>query len=399
MATAGQHPRSEGCGTDCSPARHLHATGPPSSGPRRTIPSRLTGSKKAHQREVGEANGGTSTTFLVAALDAIDAAVFVTDRAGRRVYRNAAARGLDIGRPDDLTTDSAVREVTATALAGEDRARTIALAGPPKRTLRVSGQPVASAGEVIGAVAVVNDLSEKVRLEAVRRDFVANVSHELKTPVGALGLVAEALEGETDPEVVSRLIRRIHAEAIRLHQMIDELIDLARIEDRGVAGLDPVPVSLLVGRAVERIREQAAERQIAIEVTEPPLGAYSAADISQIVTALHNLLQNAVKYSDRGSVVTVATTMANDTVEISVEDQGIGIPPRDLPRIFERFYRVDRARARDTGGTGLGLAIARHIVENHGGTVRVSSQEGKGSTFVLSLPAVEERRPASAPRT
>jgi two-component system sensor histidine kinase SenX3 len=219
----------------------------------------------------------------------------------------------------------------------------------------------------------------------VRRDFVANISHELKTPVGALSLVAETLEDEDDPVVVGRLSRRMRAEAERLGRIIEDLLDLSRIEAEESPRRDPLEVPLVLAQAIDRLRPSAEHRGIHLDVAEPE-GLVIRGDRRQLVSAVHNLVDNAIKYSEDASSVQVTVSHDNGWVELAVADHGIGIPSRDLERIFERFYRVDRARSRDTGGTGLGLAIVRHVASNHGGEVTVQSHEGEGSTFTLRIP-------------
>ena len=233
---------------------------------------------------------------------------------------------------------------------------------------------------------VIDDVTDRRRLEAVRRDFVANISHELKTPVGALALLAETLLAEDDPAVAQRLAERMLAEAFRVGRTIDDLLELSRIEADEEARRDDVPVHLVIAEAVDRVRPAAEQQGITIEVEEPPQRLAVAGDRRQLVSATYNLLENAVKYSDQGSSVQVRARTDGRWVDIEVEDHGIGIPRRDLERVFERFYRVDRARSRETGGTGLGLAIVRHVASNHAGEVRVESAEGEGSTFTLRLP-------------
>jgi len=239
-----------------------------------------------------------------------------------------------------------------------------------------------------GTVVLVDDVSELRRLEAVRRDFVANVSHEPRTPVGAMGVLAETLADELDPEVMRRLASRITGEAERAGRLIDGLLDLSRIEAAGVHGSRRVDLGTVVATAIERVRHLAEQQGVELVA---PAGATDVAvqgDENQLVSAVVNLLENAVKYSDEGSAVEVsAGTPSPGSVEVVVRDRGIGIPARDLERIFERFYRVDRARSRETGGTGLGLSIVRHVATNHGGEVLVESQEGRGSTFTLRLPS------------
>jgi two-component system sensor histidine kinase SenX3 len=238
-----------------------------------------------------------------------------------------------------------------------------------------------------GALVAIDDITDARRLEAVRRDFVANLSHELKTPVGAIGLLAETLLAEPDPDVAHRLTERVVNESFRVSRTIDDLLELSRIEAGHEDVRQPVPVHLVLEEAADRIRPAAELRDIAIRVADVSARVSAWGDRRQLVSAVANLLDNAVKYSSPGSVVDVRAATDGTTVAIDVEDQGLGIPARDIERIFERFYRVDRARSRDTGGTGLGLAIVRHIVANHEGEVAVRSTEGQGSTFTVHVPA------------
>jgi two-component system sensor histidine kinase SenX3 len=253
----------------------------------------------------------------------------------------------------------------------------------------VTASPLDDERRTVGALGIIEDVSERRRLEAVRRDFVANISHELKTPVGALGLLAETLLAEDDADVSRRLAERMLTEAFRVGRTIDDLLALSRIEAEEAPLREPVPVHLVVAEAVERMRPAAEQQGIDVRVAEPRRTLTIMGDRRQLVSALYNLLDNAVKYSDAGSSVDVRVSVSTDggRVAIEVEDHGIGIPTRDHERIFERFYRVDRGRSRDTGGTGLGLAIVRHVAGNHGGEVRIASREGEGSTFTLVLPA------------
>jgi two-component system sensor histidine kinase SenX3 len=227
------------------------------------------------------------------------------------------------------------------------------------------------------------DQSESRRVEEVRRDFVANVSHELKTPVGALALLAETVEDAADdPDAVRRFAGRMRQEAARLTNLVQDIITLSRIQ-----AADPMAVQLdaVIAEALDRCRMKANARGIALaDVGDRGLGLHGDEDL--LITAIRNLLENAVAYSPERTRVVVTTRQQGQRVEISVEDQGIGIPERDLQRIFERFYRVDPARSRATGGTGLGLAIVKHVTAAHGGTVTVRSVEGAGSTFTISLP-------------
>ncbi|MBO0871394.1 MAG: two-component sensor histidine kinase, partial [Micromonosporaceae bacterium] len=250
------------------------------------------------------------------------------------------------------------------------------------------------------------DVTEAHRVARVRRDFVANVSHELKTPVGALHLLAEALLDATetdaaDPAAARRFAERIHHESTRMGRLVTELLELTRLQG-GEPLPEPSPVSVdrIVAEAIDRTRTAASAK--GIEVTAAgSRGLTVYGNEGQLMTAVANLAENAVAYSpdqaDGGPAprVTISARLADgpggpddddETVEIAVADQGIGIEPKDLDRIFERFYRADKARSRATGGTGLGLAIVKHIATNHGGQVEVVSTVGVGSTFTLRLP-------------
>jgi two-component system sensor histidine kinase SenX3 len=318
-------------------------------------------------------------------LDLLDVGVVVYGASGERLWCNERATAL-LGDPvaGPLATDAAERLVRG-AIGGNAREDTLDLFGPPRRSLRVSAVPLHDGG----AVAVVEDVSDRRRLDAVRRDFVANVSHELKTPIGALGVLADVLAGEEDPAVMRRLAARMQDEAMRVGRTIEDLLDLSRIEAEEAPSREPVPVHLVLVEATDRLRPMAEHRGVSVHVREPAHDVTVMGDRRQLTSALHCLVENAITYSDAGGEVVVSSTTDGDAVEVAVADSGIGIPARDLDRIFERFYRVDRARSRATGGTGLGLAIVRHVAYNHGGDVRVESREGEGSTFTLRLPGAE----------
>jgi two-component system sensor histidine kinase SenX3 len=313
--------------------------------------------------------------------------VVVADAAGLVTYRNAAARAL-VGTHVGVLIDAAIERHLRAGRGGEVGEEVVELYGPPKRVLDVVSRPLPGGGSVV----FVDDITERRRLDQVRTDFVANISHELKTPIGALSVLAETLVDETDPATVTRVVDRMMGEAQRASSTIDDLMELSRIELGGDRASEPVRLADVVRAAVDRVTQLAAQREITILATGAGLGGVGvpitvAGDRPQLVSAVGNLVENAVKYSERGGNVRVRVDNDDEWIEISVVDQGVGIPQRDLSRIFERFYRVDRARSRETGGTGLGLSIVRHVATNHGGEVLVSSIEGQGSTFVLRLPA------------
>jgi two-component system sensor histidine kinase SenX3 len=452
-------------------------------------------------------------------LDTLTQGVVLCDENGTVIYRNGRANALMVSRHGDALAAQAVTDVLEDAWHEGSAERTLDLYGPPRRTLQVRARQIDDGRRPLGVIALIEDVSERRRLEEIRRDFVANVSHELKTPMGALGLLAETLVSEPDPDVAQRLAGRIHNEAFRVSRIIDDLLDLSRIESEEAPPREPVLVNLVMADAIERVRATADQRGLEIVLHEPSPPVAVLGDRRQLVSAMHALLENAITYSydnskvvvtgvaqrfipnfshpsvvgDGGDPVTgeypavhaetadaaasdessetsgtapeqddtaaetpvpasvvqpefvpeildqysplgqsapgasaatgttaptmpgppvvtaegdaagtapadaTAVTSSNwrieerDNVRLSVQDHGVGIPARDLDRIFERFYRVDHGRSRDTGGTGLGLSIVRHVANNHQGWVDVESREGEGSTFTLVLPIQAER--------
>jgi two-component system sensor histidine kinase SenX3 len=322
---------------------------------------------------------------LEAALDRISEGVVICDETGSEVFRNRRASALVPTRIDGALVGQAIEDRLRDARGGQTTEGVLELFSPNRRTLMVRASRLTGSRGEAGAVAVVEDTSERSRIDAIRRDFVANVSHELKTPVGALGLLAETLEDEDDPEVITRLSQRVATEAERLARIIDDLLDLSRIEVNEVPVHEDATVADLVDEAVGPLRPLAAARSIVLEVGDIPDRLSLTCNRRDLVSAISNLVDNAVKYSEDDGRVRVSAQAGDGFIDIAVSDRGIGIPQRDTERIFERFYRVDRARSRTTGGTGLGLSIVRHVAANHGGTVDVRSTEGEGSTFVLRL--------------
>ena len=328
-------------------------------------------------------------------IDALPVAVAVLDRGDAVVLANRSAVELGVvrgGRVVVAELRRLVRDVRLTRAPQEVEVELAAarLVRVPE-AVRVRLVPVGEHGHV---ALLVEDVTEARRVEAVRRDFVANVSHELKTPVGAMALLAEALQDAShDPEAVRRFAGRVQKEAGRLARLVQELIDLSRLQ-----GADPlpsptlVPVDQVVAEAVDRTRTTASARGIEI-VRGGERELTVRGSESQLVTAVGNLIENAVHYSAERTRVAVAVRRRDGAVEISVTDQGMGIAEKDLERVFERFYRADPARSRATGGTGLGLAIVKHVATNHGGEVSVWSVEGSGSTFTLRLPPSAEAVP------
>ena len=320
-------------------------------------------------------------------LAALPGASIVVDASGTpvRVSKQALALTLvqngRIAIPDvsamvaDVRRDGIIREHEMTVLRPP--------LGKGLITLRLRVAPLGPDTVLVLA----EDLTEASRVDAVRRDFVANVSHELKTPIGALSLLAEAvLSSAEEPEAVRHFAGRMEAEAGRLSALVGDLIDLSRLQGEDpLKDAEPVSLDAVIAEAVDAARLLAQTAQIEV-VVGGTTGLQVLGVEAHLVTALRNLLTNAISYSPCGTRVAVASRLANNVVEISVTDQGMGIPENELHRVFERFYRVDQARSRVTGGTGLGLSIVKHVAENHGGEVGVWSVLGEGSTFTLRLP-------------
>jgi two-component system sensor histidine kinase SenX3 len=323
---------------------------------------------------------------LAGVLHALRDGVIIVDADGNEVFRNAAAERYRAARHTDAVVAGNVQMLLEEARMGTSWERELGLFGPPRAVLQLHAVPLRADDRIVGAAVFVYDVSEIHRVENIRRDFVANVSHELKTPIGALEVLAETMAGESDPAVSRPLAERMVKEAERLGRIVDDLLSLSLIETQEVTVRDRMPIDGLLNEAVDRMRPAATVAGIDLRVDGPVPHVHVACDRRQVVMALTNLVDNAIKYSERGTVVDLDTTLEGQRVVVTVRDQGIGIPSRDLQRIFERFYRVDQARSRATGGTGLGLAIVRHVAQAHGGDVMVESVEGEGSTFRFSLP-------------
>jgi two-component system, OmpR family, sensor histidine kinase SenX3 len=352
---------------------------------RRQLRSFANGNIASEQPRAGP-HADADRDSLAGAVAAFEDGVLVVGAQGQEILRNAAAERFRGARHADALVEEAVRELLRPALRGDRAERELQLFGPPREVLHVRAVPLRRGTKVIGAVAFVRDVSELRRVESVRRDFVANVSHELKTPIGALSLLAETMAVGEDSPVNTQLADRVQREANRLGRIVDDLLDLSLIEAQEAPIREPVPIHVVLHEAAERVRGAAEAVGIPLSVSPVATDLFVRGDRSQLVSAVTNLLDNAVKYSEPGEPVDVDATASEGSVCISVHDHGIGIPARDLERIFERFYRVDRARSRATGGTGLGLSIVRHVAQAHGGDVTVESTEGEGSTFRFRMP-------------
>ncbi len=347
------------------------------------------------QRPEAAESGITVSEMLAHIVSLSPVGIVVVDTYRDVVHTNDRARELGLVR-NRLLDDRAWLAAQRTLATGEDvevdlspRRRAL----PGRSGLSVRGHVrLLTEHDRRFAVVYVDDQSEHARMEATRRDFVANVSHELKTPVGAMGVLAEALLASAeDPENVHRFAEMMVVESERLANMVGELIELSRLQGaEPLPDLDAVDVDTVVAEALSRYKVVADNADIAV-TTDAPTGYKVLGDQTLLVTALANLVSNAIAYSSNGSPVSISRRRRGDNVEVAVTDRGIGIAAADQERVFERFFRVDKARSRATGGTGLGLAIVKHVAANHNGTIRLWSQPGTGSTFTLSIPAYPDR--------
>jgi len=329
---------------------------------------------------------------LAGAVQAAPLGIVVTDDHGVVVTANGAAGRYLGARVGEAIAEARIREAIERAILGRTATSTeVELYTPVRSILEVSAIPLDLGVESVGAVAFVDDVTEARRVAAMRRDFVANVGHELKTPLGALAVVAETLSDSlSDPILAASLADRLRAEATRLGKLIGDILDLSQAEALA-AHDEPVAIAPLVADAVTEVHDAADAASVDVVVEPIPDDVRVAGDVRQLRSMVSNLVENAVKYSfvrdpEVRPKVTIRAAVRGDKVTIEVADDGIGISPAHIPRIFERFYRVDRARSRATGGTGLGLSIVRHIARNHRGDVTVESVEGEGSTFKVELP-------------
>lgn len=301
------------------------------------------------------------------------------------------ARGNRLGFPELL-------ELVRTVRASGEPYR-----GPVTRAMLPGSDPVEIQARLAAfdddrVLVLADDESSQRRVDAVRRDFVANISHELKTPIGAVSVLSEAVEAAyDDPEAVKKFATRLQMETARLAELINQIIDLSRLQSEDpMLASEVVDINDVVTEAVSRSRERANQREVSLIVARTA-EAFVLGDQWQLTDAVTNLVQNAISYSGERARVTISVmcvgTDSDPQVEIKVSDNGIGIRPEDQERVFERFYRVDYGRSRESGGTGLGLTIVRHIAGAHGGSIRLWSRPGQGSTFTLSLPTYLGPRP------
>ncbi len=358
-------------------------------------------SESSHSHTPDPAPQSSLPPGIAEVLAALPSSAVVLDSTDRVLRASSAARAYRLVSGDELVIGELLALARQVRRDGVIRETEIEVSvrrfGPDSTTFAVRVAPLGATGLIL---VLAEDQTERRRVEAVRRDFVANISHELKTPVGALSLLAETInDASDDPDAVRRFASRMKHEADRLTSLIQDLITLSRIQ-----GAEPLsePVEVAVDTVVE---ESLDAVRTAADTKKHRTGLrwrrrrHVMGDEGLLITALRNLVANAVAYSPANTRVAVTVRTTDTAVEISVADQGIGIPPQDLERIFERFYRVDAARSRATGGTGLGLAIVKHIMTLHRGEVTVWSKEGEGSTFTLRLPRSETPEPPGSTAT
>ncbi len=317
------------------------------------------------------------------ALDLLPIGIVIVDlKLNRRVRNNAAAAMTGV-RYVDILVDQAVDAMINEIKVAKSGNRILEAVAGTTRYFKISGQAMDDQRGIV----TVEDITEKSRINTVQTDFVANLSHELKTPIGAVAALADSLSGETETEVVWRLAERIVTESHRMSRIVDDLLDLSRVEFGGTEEWTDIDLATVLVEVVSTNQYAAKRQGLGLSLTGSA-ELLVRGDRSQLISVFSNLVDNAIKYSEIGGIVNVSSTIKGEEIMVSVTDHGIGIAERDQKRIFERFYRVDKARSRATGGTGLGLSIVRHIVLEHGGAIDIRSEEGVGSTFTVRLPRV-----------
>ncbi len=338
------------------------------------------------QQRVHEAAAPALPDGVAAVLSVLRGSALVVDAEDHVLKATAPVYSMGVVSADRLVDDELQQHVRQVRRDGQIRELDLMHAQRDGIAARHLAVRVAPLGARLVLV-LLEDRTRESQVEAIRRDFVANVSHELKTPVGAIRLLSEAVtEAAGDPEAVQRFAGRMEVESQRLGRLVQQIIELSRLQgDDPLDELGSVDVDKILERVTDENATDAAAKEIQV-VREGEKGLLALGNKEQVSLAVGNLVSNAVGYSPGGSTVLVSTRSGSTTLEIAVTDQGIGIPAPELGRIFERFYRVDPARHRSTGGTGLGLSIVKHIAASHGGDVRVWSVEGQGSTFTLTLP-------------
>ena len=329
---------------------------------------------------------------VIAVLETLDSASVVLAPGDGVLYSSAAALQIGLIKDGRLFSEELLALIRVVRRTDQGQQGDVEIprgpVGEGVKNLLVKVTPLGNEGFIL---VLADDVSEADRIDAVRRDFVANISHELKTPIGALSILSEAvLQASDDPAMVKHFAAKMGETANRLTELVQQIISLSRLQDADpLTDAAAVDISWAIKSAVDQSQTNADARGIIVSL-DAEIEANVFGDREQLVMALHNLIENAINYSPEKTKVIISARVIGNLVEIVVKDQGIGIAERDQERIFERFYRVDPARSRETGGTGLGLSIVKHVVANHGGDISVWSQVGEGSTFTLRLPLIDE---------
>ena len=337
------------------------------------------------QEDYGRSNEvHMSLVQMRTAMNALPMGVVIASSDGSNTWVNRAVYEMfSAGSVDQALFTERVKQLLRDAIHGHMIKTLIEFGDPVLRTLEIETISLIDGG----AAAIVEDITSRLMIDRVRTDFVANISHELRTPIGAISLVAENLIATTEGTESARFAQIILDEVTRLNNTVSDLLELARIEFDGLLKRERVEIPNVIEAALGRLRSVALTRSVMLVVEGNP-NVVVAGDRAQLLSALVNLIDNAIKFSPQGSIVKINSSVEGGQVFLSVADNGPGIPLEHQSRVFERFYRVDDARSRETGGTGLGLAIVRHIALLHNGDVTVKSTEGTGSIFTLNLPTV-----------
>ena len=322
---------------------------------------------------------------LLGAFDLLPIGVVISRNANGDLLRNRIATEMTGVRHVDILVDEAVVALVKETIELGGQNKSMQVAGPPDRFFQLNSQRLNNDGVVV----TIEDTTDRVRIDTVRTDFVANLSHELKTPIGGIAALGDTMVDETDPVVMKQLAERIVRESFRMAGIVNDLLDLSRIEFGRSTEWERIEMNGVIKEVIALSQDNARRHKVEL-VTSGDFAAEVFGDRSQLISAFSNLVENAVKYSDEDRLVKIIGNVGADDMSIAIVDQGLGIAPKDHERIFERFYRVDRARSRSTGGTGLGLSIVRHVVDNHGGKIELKSNEGEGATFTVVLPRSKE---------
>ena len=331
---------------------------------------------------------------LITALDSLNYGIAIYGQDDQLIHTNPYASSFLSGVHSGALIADAIDELFQTRDGQEvidqeldvfDNSHPSSVTHSRKKTFYIILRELSIEGNQIGSVVTIEDISEQERLESVRRDFISNISHELKTPIGAIALLTETLLGEPDTDLVQKFAPNILQETERLSETIDDLLSLSRIEHGSTDSFNQIDILKCIEQAIDRVNIFAKQNEVTVLTSFPPAPVHLFGDELQLTSAFYNILENSVKYKriNQGNVH-LTVQQLDDFIEVEISDNGIGIPTKDLDRIFERFYCVDRSHS--GSGVGLGLAIVRHVIVNHEGVIRIESTEGVGTTFFIQFP-------------